>query len=229
VQHDTRPSYSSHAGLGRRLLTIVRRLIGLVGLLYLAVAVSIFVPLLFTSRAFGAAGDEFQRILLGYWIAVAIAGVVAVIGFGDWSLATMLRSRVTWVVPAALGLAIAWAIVGIDSTRSVTSLPEASLVFPGAVETGRRAEPAEGGMSAVARAALSVAMTSDAEASDIEAFYASELRRRGWIARRTNDRPDDPERLVEWDREDFTVQLRFQGTDGAGSTTFAFVLFGPVQ
>ena len=145
VQDEMPPGISNHAGLGRRLLTIMRRLIGLAGLIYLAVAVSIFVPLLFTSRAFGGAGDQFQRILLAYWITVAIAGVVAVIGFGDWSLRTMVRSPVTWVVTAVLSVAIAWAIVGIDSTRSVTSLPEASVVFPGAVETGRRAEPAEGG------------------------------------------------------------------------------------
>lgn len=168
-----RPAPSSRTSSGARLVVILRRLVGLVGLVIAAGAVMLFPVLFYTARVFGAAGDHFQRVLIGYGIGIAVACLVAVVGLTDSPLRSIIRSPTMRIVFVALILSAAWAVFGIDSTRSVRSLPEASLRYPGAVETSRWAAPAEGGMDAVARARVTFTMTSEATDSEIEAFYAS--------------------------------------------------------
>jgi hypothetical protein len=210
-------------------LLLLRRLLGLVGLVIAALGVTTFPLLFYTARVFGAAGDDFQRVLMAYGIGIVFACVVGVVGLADWSLRSIVRSRAMWVVVAALSMAIAWTIYGIDSTRSVRALPEASLAFPGAVETSRFAVPAEGGGDAIARAGLTIVMTSDAKNAEIEAFYAAELTRRGWTYTVTYGSPSGAERSVNWDRGGFTVQLRFLSKDIQGTGTFEVAIYGPVQ
>jgi hypothetical protein len=168
----------------------------------------LFPVLFYTARVFGAAGDHFQRVLIGYGIGIAVACLVAVVGLTDSPLRSIIRSPTMRIVFVVLILSAAWAVFGIDSTRSVRSLPEASLRYPGAVETSRWAAPAEGGMDAVARARVTFTMTSEATDSEIEAFYASELTRRGWMYVATYGSTDGG-RAINWDRNGFGVQLRF--------------------
>lgn len=202
-----------------------RRLVGLAGFLAAALLLAVAPVLHVTARQFGAAGDAYERVLIAYALAIGVGAVVAIVGWADWSTRSMLRAHATWAVVVVVGLAGAWAMVGIDSTRPLRELPEAALTYDGAYETWRRAEPAAGGWGVTPRAQVTRGFTTADPFADVVAFYESALAARGWSYTWSFESTGG-ERFVEWERDGYTIQLRLPVEQGSASGPFSVTIWG---
>ena len=220
------PSAVAARKAGTRAARVLRRTLGALGLVVATLVLTIGPLLYVLARGLGAGGDDFQRGFIGISVVFALCAALGIVGLADWSLSTIARSRATWFLVIALLVAVSWAIVGVDSTRAVKSIPEASLTKPDAIEVSRYVAPAKGGLNMPARASLARSFASDARAEDVEAFYRTELNARGWTYIVTYGSIDGG-RDLNWDRDGYTLQLRLDDDIGVGS--FTVVILGPVQ
>jgi hypothetical protein len=204
----------------RVLLGFVSLVLGLSG-----AAFALFI--LVVSRAMGAGGDGFQRFLVGYALVVVLLIFVAAFCFSSWSIRSLVRRRVFWALSAGFIAAVLWAAFGIDSTRSVRSLPEAVLVVPGADEESTFARPADGGLNSPARAEFVRTMVTDQAIEEVEEYFRTALAERGWEYVWTFGSVSG-DRYLNWDRDGFTLQLRLPDPV-APSSKFSYAIFGPEQ
>lgn len=144
------------------------------------------------------------------------------------SPSTLKASQAVPVAVAALvALAsVGWAAFGIDSTRAVRDLPEASIALPEARETYRRIEPSTRGFG---HHGATLTRTYDAAVTyrEVLAFYVRELQSRGW----TTDKPcvagEPRDATCTFYRGGFTFQVDLGTGNPAQSGSFTTRITGP--
>jgi hypothetical protein len=203
--------------------------LGALGLLLVILAVAAGALFRLISMVTYARGDWVDRVTIGFGLLIALAAALTLIGFSNWSTRSIVRSPVAWLFAALCLLALGWAAFGIDSTRDVNALPEASLSYPGAIETGRHSAPASGLLDGAARATVTRKFSTTDPSSAIKAFYATELAERGWEGPIDWGSTGDV-RWSDWRRDGFMFQLTFVDSDPAepGSTgPYSVRIYGP--
>jgi hypothetical protein len=208
-----------------RWVVVFRRFVGLLGLIEAVVVIALIPIAVYTAHVFGAAGDRFERALIAAGLLVVVGLLTALVGFSDWSARTIIRSPATRICGVVLVAIVLWATFGIDSTRPLRSLPEANLTYPGAIELGRSAAPAEGGMDAVASARLSRSFVTTDPYANVQAFYRSRLTETGWMG--PFEYGSGQGRLLSWRRDGFKFQLDIP--DDSATGRFGVTIYGPPQ
>jgi hypothetical protein len=210
---------------------VARRGLGAVGLLIVTLALAGFALFLLVVAATFAHGDWVQRTMIGFGLAVAGGLALAVVGFSNGSARSIVRSRVSWVFAAICLGAIVWAVVGIDSTREVTALPEATLTYPGATEAGRWTAAASGSLDGSARATMDRKFTTADRYSAVQAYYSATLGERGWEGPSLWGSTGGT-RFSDWRRGGFMIQLSFPRSDTESmdrTGPFTVRIYGPPQ
>jgi hypothetical protein len=192
---------------------LARRGLGALGLLIATLAAAGFVLFMIVVVATFARGDRVPRAMIGFGIAFALGVALAAVGFTNGSARSIARAPLTWVFTAFCLGAIGWAAFGIDSTREVIALPEANLTYPGAVETRRSTQAADGAFDGQARAILHRKFTTVDPYTSVEAFYVSTLADQGW--ERPVNWSSNTIHFTDWSRAGFMVQLSHPTSDSS--------------
>jgi hypothetical protein len=212
---------------GPDLIGALRGIIGFVALV-LAVLGATLIPLFAAiGQGWGAAGDGYQRFLLGSALLVTALLLGSLFLFSGWSATDLFRSRASWIIGVVFGLAITWGAFGIDSTRPLREMPEARLGMPRALEISSGTRPAEGGLNRVARAELWRAFETSSARTDVEVFFTRTLRERGWQS--AGNWETSEHQYLEWERDGYLFQLRLSDPDISWPGSFLYSIFGPEQ
>lgn len=189
---------------GLRRSRVGRRLIAGFALVAIALWLAIVPVLFLVSRAFGG-GERADRTLLLAVVALLGLVLVAAAAFSDASPGRLVRSRWLQIGLVVMAIGTAWALLGIDSARPLRELPEATLAYPSASETGRWSSPREGGVEGAIPASFTRAYVTGDDLDTVLGWYDARLTEAGWIS---------PGRLVlggnrwlDWRRDGYTFQI----------------------
>jgi hypothetical protein len=201
----------------------IRRLIGLVAVVSILLLLAIAPVAVLLGLGFGG-GDAFQRMILGGCVLLLGLLAAAVIGFSDASAGSILRSPLSWCFVAVLVAAILWGAFGIDSVRPVRSLAEAEVAYPRAIELGRSESPAAGGFDGRTGASFTRRYATSDSIEQVAAYFGDQLVPRGWQGP-TGVGSVVGQRLIEWRRDDFTIQIQVLAPPRTGE--FWVTIWGP--